>query len=60
MTPRWIVERKRANWEELLQVVEIYAEGENLEVVKKENREWTYERELVLVQSCNKGGLKEL
>lgn len=50
MTPRWMIERKCANWEELLQVVEVYAVGEKLELVKKENREWTYERELLLVE----------
>ena len=50
MTPRWMVQRKGTNnMNEELQIIEIYAEGENLELVKKENRKWTYERELLLV-----------
>lgn len=52
MTPRWMVKRKGiTNSNEELQIIEIYAEGENLELVKKENRKWTYERELLLVES---------
>lgn len=52
MSPRWMVERKVASIDrELLQVVEVYAEGENKELVKQENRQWTHRRELVLVPS---------
>lgn len=52
MTPRWMVKRKGiTNSNEELQIIEIYAEGEKLELVKKENRKWTYERELLLVES---------
>lgn len=50
MTPRWMIERKFAGADrELLQVVEVYAVGENKELVKSENRQWTHQRELVLV-----------
>ncbi|MFA8439317.1 hypothetical protein ABU914_10575 [Bacillaceae bacterium YX66] len=52
MSPRWMVERKVASIDrELLQVVEVYAEGENKELVKQENRQWTHRRELLLVSS---------
>lgn len=51
MTPRWMIQRKyKDNCHELLQVITVYAPGENKEIVKKENREWTYERELLLVE----------
>ncbi|GGN64410.1 hypothetical protein [Oceanobacillus indicireducens] len=51
MTPRWMVQRKgTTNSNEELQIVTIYAEGEKLELVKKENRKWTYERKLLLVK----------
>lgn len=42
MTPRWMIERKR--------VIEVYAENENKELVKSENKQWSYERELLLVE----------
>lgn len=46
--PRWMVERKRISVDrELLQLVEVYAPGENKELVKKENRKWTYKRHLI-------------
>lgn len=45
---RWMIERKAISSDrELLQVVEIYAKGESKETVKRENREWTYEREKI-------------
>jgi len=51
MSPRWMIERKRTNRDhEVLQVVEIYAEGENKELVKLENKHWTYKKELLLVE----------
>lgn len=51
MTPRWMIERKYANRErEVLQVIEVYAEGENKEIVKSENKKWTYKKELLLVE----------
>ena len=52
MTPRWMVERKAINRErELLQVVEVYAVGENKETVKAENRKWTHKRRLLLIDA---------
>jgi len=52
MTPRWMIERKRANNDhEILQVVEIYKEDENRELVKSENKQWTYRKELLLVEA---------
>ncbi len=54
MIARWSVERKAATNEgDLLQVVEVYAPGENKEVVKAENRQYTHRRELLLV--ANRG-----
>jgi len=51
MTPRWMIERKYVNSNhELLQVIEVYAENENKELVKSENKQWTYKRELLLVE----------
>lgn len=51
MTPRWIVERKYSNSNhEVLQVIEVYAEGENKELVKSENKQWTYKKKLLLVE----------
>lgn len=51
MTPRWMVQRKgTTNSNEELQIIEIYAEGEKLELVKKENKQWTHKRELLLVE----------
>ncbi len=50
ITTRWSVERKAATNEgDLLQVVEVYAPGENKEVVKAENRQYTHRRELLLI-----------
>lgn len=48
MPVRWMVERNAVNKDyELLQVIEVYAPSENKELVKKENRQWTYKRSLV-------------
>lgn len=47
MKPRWMIERKYDNGQrELLLVIEVYAEGENKEVVKNENKQWTHKRSL--------------
>ena len=52
MTPRWITDRNYKNsTHETLQVITVYAPGENKELVKKENKKWTHRRELVLVES---------
>ena len=52
MTPRWVTERKYINKDnEILQVIEVYAEKENKEQVKRENRKHKYKRELILVGS---------
>lgn len=49
VTPRWMIERNFANWErEALQTIEVYAVGENKELVKAENRKWTHKRHLIL------------
>ena len=45
--PRWMIERKYARNRELYQLVEVYAEGENKETVKKENKKWTHKRYLI-------------
>ena len=50
-TPRWMVERKYEKDRQLLQVVEVYAVGENKELVKKENRKYTHKRRLLLVDA---------
>lgn len=47
--PRWVVERKYERNRELLQIVEVYAEEENKETVKRENRRWTHKRHLIKV-----------
>lgn len=48
MKPRWMIERKYDNGQrELLLVIEVYAEGENKEVVKNENKKWTHKRLLI-------------
>lgn len=47
--PRWMIERKAITRDsELLQVVELYAPNENKELVKAENKQWTYKRELII------------
>jgi len=51
MTPRWMIERKYKNSNhEILQVIEIYKEDENKELVKSENKQWTYKKELLMVE----------
>lgn len=45
--PRWMIERKYERNRELLQIVEVYAESENKETVKRENRRWTHKRYLI-------------
>lgn len=51
MTPRWTVSRKALNKDgDMLQIIEVYAEGENKEMVKQENRQWTHRRELLLME----------
>lgn len=50
MSPRWMIERKYENNRELLQVITVYAEGENKELVKSENKQWTYKKELLMVE----------
>ncbi len=51
MTPRWMVQRKATNFElDDLMVIEIYATGENKELVREENKNWTHTRELLLVK----------
>jgi len=48
MKPRWMVERKYKNERhEIYQLVEIYAENENKETVKQENRHWAHKRTLI-------------
>lgn len=50
MIARWSVERKaRTNEGDILQVVEVYAPGENKELVKRENKRWTHRRKLLLI-----------
>ena len=48
--PRWMVERKYAKENKVYQVVEVYAEGEDKELVKEENKQWTSKRTLLLIQ----------
>lgn len=49
-TARWMIERKYERDREVLQVIEVYGVGENKETVKKENKRWSYERSLLLVE----------
>lgn len=49
MKPRWMIERKATNRDaELLQVVVLYAENENKELVKAENKNWSYDKHLIM------------
>lgn len=49
VVPRWMIERKRKNSEhEILTVIEVYAASENKEIVKQENKNWTYKRTLIV------------
>ena len=46
--PRWMITRKGRTYDgEELEIIEVYAPGENKELVKKENRRWTHKRYLV-------------
>lgn len=48
MTRRWVIERKAVNRDrETLQVIEVYSEADNKDVVKQENRKWTHKRYLI-------------
>jgi len=50
MKSRWMIEKKRATRDnEILQVVEVYAPHEKLKVVKRENKDITYEVEQLKV-----------
>lgn len=52
MTPRWMIERKATNRDaELLQVVVLYAEHENKELVKQENKQWSYDKHLIMLSN---------
>lgn len=43
-----MIERKATNLDrEKLSIIEVYAIHENKEVVKTENKDWTYKRELI-------------
>ena len=45
---RWVTERKETSLDnEILTIIEIYAQDENKEIVKKENRHRKYKRYLV-------------
>lgn len=51
MKPRWMIERKKVNHElEELVIIEIYAPGEKKELVKKENKDWSHKRELIILE----------
>lgn len=48
MVPRWMIERKRVTRDkEHLQVIVLYAENEELEQVKDENKQWTFKKCLI-------------
>lgn len=48
MSARWMIERKAVNREsDELMVIEVYAPHENKELVKAENKHWTYKRHLI-------------
>ena len=42
-----MIERKYERDRQLLQIVEVYAPNESKEVVKRENEQWSYTRELI-------------
>lgn len=50
MSARWMIERKYATKEDILTVIEVYAPGENKELVKKENKKYTHKRELIITE----------
>jgi len=46
--PRWMITRKGRTLDgEELTIVEVYAPKEKKELVKRENRRWTHERQLL-------------
>lgn len=52
MTPRWTTKRKIINRDnEILIIIQIYAKGENKELVKSENRGQKHKRELLLIDA---------
>ena len=54
---RWTIERGYVTVDrDLLQIVEVYAPGENKETVKRENKDWTYRRELIYVGRTEETG----
>lgn len=44
-----MIERKYERDRQLLQIVEVYAPNETKEIVKRENKRWSYKRELIRV-----------
>lgn len=49
---RWMIERKAVNRElDELVIVEVYAPEENKELVKRENKQWTHKRELIITDT---------
>jgi len=49
MSVRWMVDRKYKKDNKIYQVVEVYAEGESKETVKKENKQWSHKRSLIKI-----------
>lgn len=45
--PRWMIERKYIKDNKIMQIVEVYAPNETKEEVKRENKQWSYRRELI-------------
>ena len=51
-TPRWQINRLVYNDDnEVLQHIKVYAVGENKELVKRENRNTSHERKLLLIDA---------
>lgn len=50
MPARWMIERKYATKEDVLSIIEVYAPGENKELVKKENKKYTHKRKLIITK----------
>ncbi len=50
--PRWMIELDiKNNDHEYLRLVTLYAENENKELVKAENAEWSYTKEIIIAKS---------
>lgn len=47
MESRWMVERKYIKDKKIMQIVEVYCPDENEELVEKENKQWSYNKELI-------------